>query len=217
MLVTRDFVLVHVPKTGGTFLNGLVREHCEVVYEHMHAPYREIPSEYRDLPALAFVRNPFEWYVSWYEHMRRHGPESKDEWEWTRFEMETCDFPRFLSLAFDLPHGFDYYSALFRGITSGCEIGRQERLRDDFVGFLATHGIQADALVEAVRAAPAVNVGAHRAYRSYYSDEDALLVERSWLARTYGYVFLTDLERGQRDHMRAEVEGWAAAYANPSS
>jgi hypothetical protein len=187
VLVTPDFVLVHVPKTGGTFLNGLVKQHCQVLYEHMHAPYREIPAQHADLPALAFVRNPFEWYVSWYEHMQRHGPESKDEWEWVRFELASASFQRFLHLAFDLPHGLDYYSALFRDLTSGCQIGRFESLRDDFVGFLAAHEIQADTLVEAVRSAPAVNVGQHKPLWDYYSDEDAHRVAESWVARSYGY------------------------------
>ena len=94
MLVTRDFVLIHVPKTGGTFLNGLIKEHCEVLHEDMHGPYSRLPAEYRDLPAIGFVRNPWDWYVSWFEHMKQKGPESKDEWEWTTFGSGDRDLPR---------------------------------------------------------------------------------------------------------------------------
>ena len=31
---------------------------------------RDIPPEFRDLPVLGFVRNPWDWYVSWYHYIR---------------------------------------------------------------------------------------------------------------------------------------------------
>lgn len=194
MLVTRDFVLIHVPKTGGTFLNGLIKEHCEVLHEDMHGPYSRLPAEYSDLPAIGFVRNPWEWYVSWFEHMKQKGPESKDEWEWTTFGLETATFPEFLDRAFNLPHRFDYYSALLRDALNGCQHGRFEHLREWFVRFLTQHQIHNPELARAVLEAPALNVGSHRPYDQYYEPHSAQLIWQSWSAQTFGYVFGRQIE-----------------------
>lgn len=194
MLVTRDFVLIHVPKTGGTFLNGLIKEHCEVLHEDMHGPYSRLPAEYRDLPAIGFVRNPWDWYVSWFEHMKQKGPESKDEWEWTTFGLETATFPEFLDRAFNLPHRFDYYSALLRDALNGCQHGRFEHLREWFVRFLTQHQIHNPELARAVLEAPALNVGIHRPYDQYYDPHSAQLIWQSWSAQTFGYVFGRPIE-----------------------
>ena len=34
--------------------------------ERTHAGIDLIPAEYAHLPAIAFIRNPWDWYVSWY-------------------------------------------------------------------------------------------------------------------------------------------------------
>jgi hypothetical protein len=205
MLVTRDFVLVHVPKTGGTFLNGLVKEHCEVVYERTHAPYSDLPADYRNLPALAFVRDPWDWYVSWFEHFQNFGPDTSDDWAYNRFDVALGNFRRSLHACFQWP--LDYYSASVAKMSTGCEIGRFEQLREAFVAFLERHHVDAPGLAEAVREAPPSNVGRHRPPRSYYSERDAVLVGRSWAAQQFGYEFLTHSER----HARRAFEGWIAA------
>lgn len=67
MIATRDFIFLHVHKTGGQFVNRLLLQYlpgaCRIGY---HLPRSEAPPELRGLPALAFVRNPWDWYVSWY-------------------------------------------------------------------------------------------------------------------------------------------------------
>jgi hypothetical protein len=194
VLVTKDFVLIHVPKTGGTFLNDLIKEHCDVLHDQMHGPYSELPDEYRDLPALGFVRNPWDWYVSWFEHMKQKGPQSKDEWEWEKFRLETATFPEFLELAFDLPHGYDYYSAVLRNFLDGCQHGRFEHLREWFVRFLSQHRIVNPGLARAVLEAPPSNVGQHRPYWDYYDPHTAQLIWQSWTAQTFGYAFEREIE-----------------------
>lgn len=71
MIVTPDFVYVHQPKTGGTF----VTETLSRVYggrsgafvdTAKHATCSEIPAEHRDKPIVSAVRNPFDRYVSQY-------------------------------------------------------------------------------------------------------------------------------------------------------
>jgi hypothetical protein len=72
MLITKHFVFIHFQKTGGVFFRRLCREHLPsgwIVTEQLHrthAGYDLIPDEYAHLPAIMFIRNPWDWYVSWY-------------------------------------------------------------------------------------------------------------------------------------------------------
>ena len=74
MLVTEQFVFVHVPKTGGSFVRTLIRTHMRVVAEYTdHASYDKLPPEFADLPVLRVVRNPWDWYVSHYHYAQVQG------------------------------------------------------------------------------------------------------------------------------------------------
>ncbi|HEY1991671.1 MAG TPA: hypothetical protein VGH71_04365 [Gammaproteobacteria bacterium] len=67
MIATPEFLFIHLHKTGGQFVNRLLLQHYAgaraVGY---HLPRSEAPAELRSLPAFAFMRNPWDWYVSWY-------------------------------------------------------------------------------------------------------------------------------------------------------
>ena len=71
MLITKHFVFIHFPKTGGVFFRRLCHDHLPSDWivrdlERTHAGYDLIPEEYAHLPAITFIRNPWDWYVSWY-------------------------------------------------------------------------------------------------------------------------------------------------------
>ena len=67
MIVTEKFVFIHLHKTGGQFINRLLLNHFEDARQiGYHHPLSLLPPEYNNLPMLAFVRNPWDWYVSWY-------------------------------------------------------------------------------------------------------------------------------------------------------
>ena len=101
MVVTKDFVFIHMPKTGGTFVTEMLRKaylgyryevdesditikdkclHLRhrllralslspwVLHTNKHGPCNDIPPQYKWLPILGCIRNPFEWYVSFYEY-----------------------------------------------------------------------------------------------------------------------------------------------------
>jgi tetratricopeptide (TPR) repeat protein len=74
MIVTDRFVFIHMHKTGGQSLNDIIErcipEHRIVGY---HFPRAEVPAESADLPAVGMVRNPWDWYVSWYAFNKRPG------------------------------------------------------------------------------------------------------------------------------------------------
>jgi hypothetical protein len=67
MIVTDRMVFLHLHKSGGTFVNRMLR-HCLPKAERIgyHLPYREIPNEARRLPVVGTVRNPWAYYVSWF-------------------------------------------------------------------------------------------------------------------------------------------------------
>ena len=72
MLVTPRFVFIHIPKTAGRFCRHQIVEHAgPVLYRGgLHAPIIRLPQQFDHLPIVSFVRNPWDWYVSWYFHMR---------------------------------------------------------------------------------------------------------------------------------------------------
>lgn len=67
MIATDRMVFLHLHKSGGSFVNALLRN-C-VPGAHLigyHYPYREIPEAARQLPVVGTVRNPWSYYVSWF-------------------------------------------------------------------------------------------------------------------------------------------------------
>jgi len=71
MLVTDEFVFLHLPRSGGTFVYEVVKKFFPSAREiGYHFPRVLLPGEYSRLPIFGVVRNPWEFYVSWYEHVR---------------------------------------------------------------------------------------------------------------------------------------------------
>jgi hypothetical protein len=70
MIVTDKFVFVHLPRSGGTFVSEVIRKFFPSAHEiGYHLPRTLLPTEYSHLPILGAVRNPWEFYVSWYHHV----------------------------------------------------------------------------------------------------------------------------------------------------
>jgi hypothetical protein len=67
MICTSKFSFIHLHKTGGQSINELlltqIPEAKEIGY---HLPVAHLPSEARSLPVIGVIRNPWDWYVSWY-------------------------------------------------------------------------------------------------------------------------------------------------------
>jgi hypothetical protein len=67
MIVTDRFVFLHLHKSGGSFVNeALLRFVPTARSIGYHLPRLLIPAESLHLPVLGFVRNPWSYYVSWY-------------------------------------------------------------------------------------------------------------------------------------------------------
>ena len=67
MIATDKFLFVHLHKAGGQFVNTALLRYIPGAREiGYHYPRSSAPAPYIHLPVVGFVRNPWDWYVSWY-------------------------------------------------------------------------------------------------------------------------------------------------------
>lgn len=67
MIVTDKFVFIHMHKCGGTFINLFIKKFFPSAREvGYHYPISMLPAAYKHLPVLGTVRNPWDFYVSYY-------------------------------------------------------------------------------------------------------------------------------------------------------
>jgi len=81
MLILEDKIYLHFQKTGGLSIYKIIndlklkkqwfREHCGIV---------NLPEEFRHLRRFSFIRNPYDWYVSYYHFHLNGYLERKDHW-----------------------------------------------------------------------------------------------------------------------------------------
>jgi len=74
MIVTDRFAFIHMHKTGGQSISqsllNCVESATEIGY---HYPHALLPQKHAQLPLVALIRNPWDWYVSWYAFNRKSG------------------------------------------------------------------------------------------------------------------------------------------------
>ena len=75
MFATDKFVWIHFIKTGGTLIRDFFRAMNFTVWQSpwdwgAHCGVDRIPEKYQHLPIFSNVRNPWDWYISWYEFFR---------------------------------------------------------------------------------------------------------------------------------------------------
>ena len=72
MFITSSFGFVHLHKSGGTFVNAfLVKFFPGGRRLNWHLPRAFMPAADRALPILGVVRNPWDYYVSWFAFQSR--------------------------------------------------------------------------------------------------------------------------------------------------
>lgn len=123
MVITKDFIFIHLPKTGGTFVTKILKE----VYQYngsyvsiknklylryrkiwnnelipntnrqygQHGGCNQIPTKYKNLPIVSIIRNPFDRYVSQYEFgwWKKYSPIEKN--------VMINEFPNYPDLSFN--------------------------------------------------------------------------------------------------------------------
>lgn len=93
-MITDKFIHIHLPRTGGQLLRGIIHENrkkLKIYYKDSHMSMEESlkklaqKNEKLKIPALCVVRNPWDWYVSRYffrqKEIKRNkiGPQTKVE------------------------------------------------------------------------------------------------------------------------------------------
>ena len=67
MITTDKFVFVHMHKTGGQSLTHILDSSMPGIrHVGYHYPYHMMPADSAGLPVVGMVRNPWDWYLSWY-------------------------------------------------------------------------------------------------------------------------------------------------------
>ena len=223
MLITKHFVFVHLQKTGGNFVKAVCEQHLPpgwLVPNDLddHTSFSRIPDEYSHLPVFSVIRNPWDWYVSWYHFTVQTARGTDDEDPdsiWVRlFDRGRRDFTAAVTAAcegnsatsdppprwIDALHERDwdlytlwYWQLAGRGVEQGrVEVGRVETLREDFLEFLRSHDVPVgEDFVVAVRDAPAANTSEHGEYRDYYDERlrDLVAHKARLIVDRYGYEF----------------------------
>jgi hypothetical protein len=221
VLITKYFIFAHVPKTGGTFLRNVCAHQLPADWilsddrEVPHLTVRKIPEEHAGLPIFGVVRNPWDWYVSWYHFTVQnfHTLSERQKGTWAPiFGEGGTTFREAVTAACTgkpLPgqdpgwirrlgvRKHDLYTA-WHIRTLGdpppqnpLEIGRFENLRVDFLKFLERQQIPVgDHFVSSIsNALPQVD-SKHEEFRSYYDPELRELVRsKNLLVDEFGYTF----------------------------
>jgi hypothetical protein len=202
MVLTRHFVLLHVPRTGGQFLRKVCFEHLPEQWFirnalDAHTPYDVLADDFADLPMFSLVRNPWDWYVSIYHYLTQTlGPEDRGPmWE-SAYERGRGDFKTVVRRlctgeGLDNPRtkpimeklDCDHCTAVWwriagAGAEAGkVETGRFENLQRDFLAFLERNAVPvSSSFVKALASEPPFGASRREPYPRYYDDELARLV-----------------------------------------
>ncbi|MDP9120667.1 MAG: sulfotransferase family 2 domain-containing protein [Acidobacteriota bacterium] len=70
MVITPDFVFIHLTKTGGTYVTQMLSRLYgdRAVDFNQHGTCSDIPEQYRGKPLVSTVRSPYDRYVSQYRY-----------------------------------------------------------------------------------------------------------------------------------------------------
>lgn len=73
MIIADDFVFLHPPKTGGSFVTEVLEQTYAAQWGHSivnmdkHGGVERVPTEHRSKQLITIVRNPFDYYASHYQ------------------------------------------------------------------------------------------------------------------------------------------------------
>lgn len=205
MLIHERFIFIHNQKCGGTFVRTLLKrelgEESLRARSHQHGGWDRIPAAAEGLPVLCYVRNPWDWYVSWYE-FKLQDPTPTGPLFTEISNNGRHDFAQTIRNACSLKHPIagatDACTASFlhsvgAGLNSeNLTVGRFESLVDDLDRFLSWVGVELpDDAIARAHATDPINATKRRHYREYFDEELRDLVGESsrLLIDRFGYEF----------------------------
>ena len=179
MFISRHFVFIHIPKTGGNFVRELFERHAPESWElkrlEDHATYEQIPATHRELPRLAMTRNPFSWHVSWFHFQQKAPSDFFNEIS----QGQTLDFAATMRRAYT-GNGLlanssgaltqTMLEAIGQGLM-GSRIGKMEDMRNELLRLLSGCTTVPASMQDAIERLPKQNTSKHNHYSSYYDEE----------------------------------------------
>lgn len=119
MIIAPDFIHIHLQKCGGSFVREYLTNYIPgAKYNNtVHDGVCDIPKRYSNKPILGNIRNPWDWYLSWYVATQR----VKNGLFWSLHKNgKQTTFAEFMATIFSLKnkiHDVDF------GLVSGLGIG----------------------------------------------------------------------------------------------
>lgn len=206
MILSRDFVFIHFPKTGGTFFRYLCEQYAPAEWEIRimddHPSVQEIPEAYQHLPVFGMIRNPFDWYVSWYFYLKGRGDNAffnsvsdngAKGFKETMLTIFDLDLPRLLDTLCTYENSAYgcYLNHTYGTDLDAVHLGKFENLREDILRILKEITTVPQKLEKQILHHSKVNEGTRRSYREYYDKELMEIVgdrDRDILTE-FGYYF----------------------------
>jgi hypothetical protein len=67
MIITNDSIFLHLYKTGGNYIKEVLKKNkVSIIFQKSHLPYHKIPEKHLNKKIFGVIRNPWDWYVSYY-------------------------------------------------------------------------------------------------------------------------------------------------------
>jgi hypothetical protein len=208
MIYGRKFNIVHMPKTGGTWLRRVCEKIgfpvIDSIYPH-HKRYWELEGKHAHKATYLFVRNPWDWYVSLYHHKHTNIEKKRYEFslpfdrldlrhqiQYRRFAGTFAESLQFVANWNNVPDhhttSLNYMGTVFEDFrrkpsatAKAVEVLKYEDgVRASFLKVLEKHeGSVASATRDLIAAHPLENRSESRkGYRHYYTPELRALVEK---------------------------------------
>ena len=211
---TKQFAFVHFYRTGGTWLTQVLKKFAppnwtvkEIGHPHDRAVHA--PAGYK---VFAFVRNPWDWYVSNYFFYRQHWEDKtggyllpRERWiipeiDFAQMFERTKVGDGFADNIADLIRGKFVHTQMartfyrfMRPVNGELRIGRFENLRSDAATMLhwATGEEPSNDLAHALSARAPANTARHKPYQTYFCPalRDLVYQHDKELIDEFGYSF----------------------------
>lgn len=190
------FLFVHIQRTGGTSLDAILREQVTTArrflgtHDFASRAKRELGLAYGGYFKFAFVRNPWDRLVSWYEMIKQRSAEPNAYplvlWKYLNDNANT--FEEFILKCTDVINDTDGdKSFMFPQTKYLCD--EAGTLTVDFVGRFEQYERDANQILRRLGlghlSVPKLNASVHTKYRDYYTPKTQQLVAER---------FATDIE-----------------------
>jgi hypothetical protein len=206
MILSKHFVFIHFPKTGGSFVRKLCSDYAPDSWEirtiEAHPTIHEIPPTHQSRPVMGMVRNPFDWYVSWYTYLKTRGDNAffnrasecgRKSFKDTMLSIFSMDLGELLGTecAYAGSSYGCYLNYTFGNNLEKLRIGRFENLRMDLLEMLKDIVALPEELEYHLLKHPRIDESDRRHYREYYDNQlrDLVLERDEVVLKDFGYRF----------------------------